>query len=477
MRRLLPLACLAALPILPSHGYAASETPAQLPKGAQIADYVGEDVMIPMRDGVKLHAEVWRPKAMNGKLPVLLQRSPYGFGMEKDTSSFAMEYRELAQEGFIFVLEDIRGRFGSEGQFVMLRPKARTADGVDESTDSYDTIDWIVKSLPGNNARVGVFGVSYLGWTTAMATINPHPALKAVSVQASPEDMYLGDDFHHNGAFRLQYGWEYAAALETDGRTIMPFNYGKDEPYSWFLGQHELASLDQRALGRTLPSWRDFVDHPNYDGFWRGRVTSAAMSAKVAVPDLIVAGWWDQEDFYGPLTIYRHQEKFDRDGHNFIVIGPWDHGGWMREKGERYGPFEFGFETGVYFRGQVETPWFRYWLKQEARSISPRHWSSKPEAISGGGMMPGRRARAYNGGNYICMRTVACHSCRPPRARMTARTGSSPTPRIRFHTGNRPSPRSLRNTAAGARGWRMIRRHLPSVRMCCHGKRNCWITM
>ncbi len=327
--------------------------------------------MIPMRDGVKLHAEVWRPKAMNGKLPVLLQRSPYGFGMEKDTGSFAMEYRELAQEGFIFVLEDIRGRFGSEGQFVMLRPKARTADGVDESTDSYDTIDWIVKSLPANNARVGVFGVSYLGWTTAMATINPHPALKAVSVQASPEDMYLGDDFHHNGAFRLQYGWEYAAALETDGRTITPFNYGKDEPYSWFLGQHELASLDQRALGRTLPSWRDFVDHPNYDGFWRGRVTSAAMSAKVAVPDLIVAGWWDQEDFYGPLTIYRHQEKFDRDGHNFIVIGPWDHGGWMREKGERYGPFEFGFETGVYFRGQVETPWFRYWLKQEGTLNQP----------------------------------------------------------------------------------------------------------
>ena len=338
----------------------------------ETAGYVGTEVMIPMRDGIKLHAEVWRPKDFKGPLPVLVQRSPYGFGFDKAKESFAMEYRELAQERFIFVLEDIRGRFGSEGTFVMLRPQATTAKGVDESTDSYDTIDWIVKSIPNNNGRVGVFGVSYLGWTTAMATINPHPALKAVSVQASPEDMFMGDDFHHNGAFRLQYGWEYAAALETDGRTLKPFNYGKDDPYSFLLRQDRLVDLDQRALNLRLPTWQNFAAHPNYDPFWKEQVTSARMSKPVAIPNLIVAGWWDQEDFYGPITIYARQKQSDPNGRNFIVIGPWDHGGWMREKGESYGPLAFGAETGVYFRAKAETPWFKHWLKQEGPLNQPR---------------------------------------------------------------------------------------------------------
>jgi uncharacterized protein len=368
---LLQLTLLAALQSV-AYGVTVTDNPAPLPPGAEIAGYVGRDVMIPMRDGVKLHAEVWRPKDFSGKLPVLVQRSPYGLGMAKDKESFAREYRELAKEQFIFVLEDIRGRFGSEGKFVMLRPEASTPNGIDESTDSYDTIDWIVKSVPDNNGRVGVFGVSYLGWTTAMATIKPHPALKAVSVQASPEDMYMGDDFHHNGAFRLQYGWEYAAALETDGHTLKPFNYGKDDPYSWLLKQDQLAGLDERALHLKLPTWQDFAAHPNYDRFWRARVTSSAMATPVKIPNLIVAGWWDQEDFYGPLTIYKRQRKADPDGRDFIVIGPWDHGGWMREEGERYGPLVFGSATGAYFRTQAETPWFKYWLKQEGKLDQPK---------------------------------------------------------------------------------------------------------
>lgn len=195
-------------------------TETHLPAGTKVGSYAGEDVMIPMRDGVRLHAQVWRPQGVSGRLPILLQRSPYGFKLERVSHSFDTEYAELAHEGFIFVLQDIRGRFGSEGTFVMLRPQATTPRGVDESTDTYDTIEWLLHSVPDNNGSVGVFGISYGGWTTAMATIHPHPALKAVSVQASPEDMFLGDDFHHNGAFRLEYAWEYAAALETDGRTV-----------------------------------------------------------------------------------------------------------------------------------------------------------------------------------------------------------------------------------------------------------------
>ncbi len=341
-----------------------------LPPGARIGDYVGQDVMIPMRDGVRLRAQIWRPAAAapGSKLPMLMQRSPYGFTLDRLKQSFVNEYQELAAEGFIFVLQDIRGRFGSEGEFVMLRPKTTSARGIDESTDTYDSIDWLTKSIPDNNGNVGVFGISYGGWTAAMATIDPHPALKAVSVQASPEDMFIGDDFHHNGAFRLQYGWEYSAALETDGRTLNLFDFGqdgKDDVYAWYLQQGVLAQLDRVHLKRTLPTWQNFVGHPNYDGFWREAVTTARMSSKVAVPNLIVAGWWDQEDFYGPLKIYQHQEKGDAQGRNFLVIGPWNHGGWARGAGSAYGPIELGSATSVFFRTEVQTRWFRHWLKNE----------------------------------------------------------------------------------------------------------------
>lgn len=342
-----------------------------LPTDARIGGYIGRDVMIPMRDGVRLRAQIWRPAAAAAgkKLPMLMQRSPYGFTLERLEQSFANEYQELAAEGFIFVLQDIRGRFASEGEFVMLRPQAVSERGIDESTDTYDSIAWLTRSVPDNNGNVGVFGISYGGWTAAMATINPHPALKAVSVQASPEDMFLGDDFHHNGAFRLQYGWEYSAALETDGRTLNPFDFGKDDVYAWYLRQGELAQLDQVHLKRVLPTWQNFAAHPNYDGFWREAVTSARLSAKVSVPNLIVAGWWDQEDFYGPLKIYQHQEKGDAQGdgkgRNFLVIGPWNHGGWARGDGSTYGPVELGSATSVFFRDEVQTRWFRYWLKEQ----------------------------------------------------------------------------------------------------------------
>lgn len=337
-----------------------------LPAGIRIADYVGQDVMIPMRDGVKLRAQIWRPANSAGKkLPMLMQRSPYGYKVERLEKLFADQFKELAAEGFIFVLQDIRGRFGSEGEFVMLRPRKTTPQGIDESTDTYDSIAWLTKSVPDNNGNVGVFGISYGGWTAAMATIEPHPALKAVSAQASPDDMFLGDDFHHNGAFRLQYGWEYSAALETDGRTMNPFNFGGGDVFDWYLQQGALAQLDRTHLQRTLPTWKNFVTHPNYDGFWREQVTTARLSPKVTIPNLIVAGWWDQEDFYGPLKMYQQQEKGDTHGRNFIVIGPWNHGGWSHGDGNTYGPVELGSATSAFFRNEVQARWFRYWLKNQ----------------------------------------------------------------------------------------------------------------
>lgn len=343
----------------------------KLPAGARIGNYVGSDVMIPMRDGVRLRAQVWRPIGVKGKLPVLLQRSPYGFSMQRLEASFRNEYKELAAEGFIFVLQDIRGRFASEGDFVMLRPGAKSAKGIDESTDTFDSLAWLSAKLPQYNGKAGIFGISYGGWTAAMAAIGPHRSLKAISVQASPEDMFVGDDFHHNGAFRLDYGWEYSAALETDGRTLNIFDFGKEDPYDWFLRQGSLAGLDRASLGRTLPTWQNFVENPDYNEFWKHSVTSAAMPARVAVPNLVVAGWWDQEDFYGPLKIYENQEKGDVHGRNFLVIGPWFHGGWARGDGRHYGPFDLGSPTSEYFREQVETRWFRYWLKGKGRLDQP----------------------------------------------------------------------------------------------------------
>ncbi|AJA07896.1 putative hydrolase [Sphingopyxis fribergensis] len=356
-------------------GGAAMVQPAASPPAAvapSLSEYEAQDVMIPMRDGVLLHAQVWRPKGHVGKLPILMTRSPYGFTKARiDTGlSKAGGYGELAEDKFIFVFQDIRGRFGSEGEFVNLRPLKKTADGIDEATDTYDSIDWLVKNLPGNNGKVGVFGVSYGGWTAAVATVNPHPALKAVTSQASPEDMFIGDDFLHNGAFRLDYAWSWVSALETDGRTMKAFDFGTDDAYDWYLKQSDLADMDRRLLGRSMPSWQNFVSHPNYDSFWRDSRTSHMMPAKVAVPNLIVAGWWDQEDFYGPMTIYANQEKGDDRGLNYLVVGPWNHGGW-RGEGSKYGPFELGGPTGQWFRTSVELPWFRYWLKGVGKLDQP----------------------------------------------------------------------------------------------------------
>ena len=358
-----PAAAIAAAPAAdPTHQVAA---------GTIIASYVGDDMMIPMRDGVKLHVQVWRPRDNHSPLPILMSRSPYGYSMAQVTSVLTTSYKELAADGFIFVLEDIRGRLGSEGSFVNLRPRKTIANGVDESTDTYDTIGWLVANLPANNGKAGVFGVSYGGWTAALATIDPHPALKAVSSQASPNDMFIGDDFLHNGAFRLDYAWSWVTALETDGRTMKPFDFGGEtDAYAWYLKQHDLATLDRQQLGTSMPSWQNFVSHPTYDAFWKTQRTTSSLARRVATPNLIVAGWYDQEDFYGPMSIYRSQERGDTKGMNYLVVGPWNHGGW-RGPGATYGPYDLGEATGAWYRSKVELPWFHYWLKGEGKLDQP----------------------------------------------------------------------------------------------------------
>jgi putative CocE/NonD family hydrolase len=323
--------------------------------------------MIAMRDGVKLNTQVFAPNNTDEKLPILILRTPYGIG-NLTSEQLAGAIPELTEDGYIVVQQDIRGRFKSEGQFVMLRqprdPKDKNA--IDESTDTYDTIEWLLKNVPNNNGRVGIAGTSYGAWLSVMAMLDPHPALKAVVEQASPADMFLGDDFHHNGAFRLSYGLEYTYMMESS-KEISDTTKLVDLPdaYNWYLQLGALSNANAKYFNGKLPTWNDFVDHPDYDAFWK-RQGFAPWLNKVTVPTLNVAGWWDQEDFYGPMKIYQLLERHDTDHKNFLVVGPWNHGGWSRSDGEKLGPVDFGSKTSEYYRRNVQARFLGYYLKDKA---------------------------------------------------------------------------------------------------------------
>ena len=322
------------------------------------------DVMIPMRDGVKLHTEIYSPRGTHEPLPILLVRTPYGTGDDVFGNSRQLgTYSEILADGYLFVIQDIRGRFGSEGEFVMLRPPRDRSDAkaIDESTDAYDTVDWLVKHVWGNNGRVGITGISYPGWLAEMAALDPHPAVRAVSEQASIADMFLGDDFHHNGAFRLSYGFEYSAMLETTKRNY-DFSFDQDDTYHWYLTLGPLSNANAKYFHGKLPTWNNFIAHPNYDEFWK-KQSLLSYVGEPKVPNLNVAGWWDQEDFYGPMEIYQLQEKYDPHHWNFLIAGPWNHGGWAHGDGATLGPVEFGSDTARDFRREIQAPWFGYWLK------------------------------------------------------------------------------------------------------------------
>jgi len=320
------------------------------------------EAMVPMRDGVKLHTSWYVPRTATGPLPIVFSRTPYG--IEGAANNFRFYYQALVREGYVFAFQDIRGRFGSEGTFVMQRkPDHRTAKGSDESTDAFDTIDWLIHNIPNNNGRVGMLGISYDGWTTAEALIDPHPALRAASPQASPDDMFLNDDFHHQGAFRFSYGFEYAVLTEASD-TNSNFDFGRYDTYDWYLELGPLSNANDRYLHGKLPSWNNFIAHPNHDTFWSDQAASTYLT-RTTVPTLNVAGWWDQEDFVGPIRIYESMEKHDSAGINFLVVGPWNHGGWAGGPGRRLGNVDFGSNTGEYFRDSVQAPFFAYYLKDK----------------------------------------------------------------------------------------------------------------
>ncbi len=321
-----------------------------------------QQVMIPMRDGVRLQTVILTPAGATGPLPILLRRTPYGVpanGNIPVTGSL----KELARDGYIFVVQNLRGRFQSEGTFE-LTSRADLSDpkATSETTDAYDTIEWLVKNVPNNNGKVGIFGVSYDGLTAAMTLLHPHPALKAISEQASPADQWMNDDDHRYGALRESYAFEYAVLEQADKNANTNFRFEIYDTYDWYLKLGPLSNINRNHLHESIPYWNSIVAHPDYDAFWKAEAWVTQVKG-ATVPNLNVAGFWDQEDPWGPWQIYRRSEQHDPDRVNHIVAGPWFHGQWHAPKAEAIGLIPFGgHDTATEFREKFEAPWFRYWL-------------------------------------------------------------------------------------------------------------------
>jgi putative CocE/NonD family hydrolase len=326
-------------------------------------EYTLQEEMIPVRDGAKLHVVILRPlgsEKSGPALPFLIQRTPYG--AEHATSErINMAKPELVESGYIFVFCDIRGRYKSEGTFVMNRPIVahHSKQDVDETTDTRDTIDWLLKHVPNNSGKVGVLGVSYPGFLAMMAGIDAHPAVKAISPQAPMTNVWKGDDFFHNGAFRETYGFDYVQQLEAQ-KTDVPAD-SKEDQYNFFLEHGNFAGAAESAKISHLPTTKIFLTQPAYTKFWQDMAVESHLT-KVEVPTLEVGGWWDQEDMWGTQAEYAALKPHDKKGEVFMVLGPWNHGGWGGP-GKTLGAVDFGQPTGEEYRKTIEFPFFEKYLK------------------------------------------------------------------------------------------------------------------
>ena len=320
-----------------------------------------QEVMVPVRDGVHLQTVILAPIDQPGPLPILFERTPYGVP-SKAPNHIPTHLKELSSDGYIYVFQNLRGRFKSEGVFnLSSQVDLKDPKATNETTDAYDSIDWLIKNVPNNNGKVGMFGVSYDGLTTAMTLLHPHPALKAVSEQASPVDQWMNDDMHRYGALRESYGVEYSVLEQADKNTNTNFKFETYDTYQWYLDLGPLSNVNAKYLHGSIPFWNSMVDHPDYDDFWKKEDWVGQLHAST-VPNLNVAGFWDQEDPWGPWQIFRHALESDPDHTAFMVAGPWFHGEWQSPKGDSIGILPFGHDTAREFREQIEAPFFRYYL-------------------------------------------------------------------------------------------------------------------
>ena len=341
------------------------------------AHYTKYEFRIPMRDGKKLFTSVYAPKDLNTAYPIMLDRTPYSvapYGSDNFKTALGPS-EKFAREGFIFVYQDVRGRFLSEGDFVNMTPHKAVKRGpqdTDESTDTYDTIDWLIKNLPRNNGKVGMWGISYPGFYTSAGIIDAHPALKAASPQAPIADWFTGDDFHHNGTlylphmFRFFSGFGHPRPVPTlppaPGTT--PTVLTQEDGYSFFLGLGPLSNVNEKYFKNDVPFWTEMTQHGTYDEFWQARnLLPHLKNIKPAV--LTVGGWFDAEDLFGALNTYKQIEKNSPGATNMLVMGPWFHGGWSRSDGDSLGRVQFGSKTAVFYRDEIEFPFFNHWLKDK----------------------------------------------------------------------------------------------------------------
>ena len=277
---------------------------------AQSPEFKYQKVMIPVRDGVKLETVIMTPANATAPLPILFRRTPYGvpataLGLANGS------LKELARDGYIFVVQNLRGRFGSEGTFELSsKADIENPKATSETSDAYDSIDWLVKNVANNNGKVGMFGVSYDGLTSAMTLLRPHPALKAISEQASPADQWMNDDDHRYGALRESYAFEYAVYEQADKNANTHFDFETYDTYSWYLALGPLSNINAKYLHGKIPYWNSIVEHPDYDAFWKDEAWVTQVKGAF-VPNLNVAGFWDQEDPWGPWEIYRRSEASD----------------------------------------------------------------------------------------------------------------------------------------------------------------------
>ncbi|MFN0177855.1 MAG: CocE/NonD family hydrolase [Gemmatimonadales bacterium] len=339
------------------------------------ATYDRRDAMIPMRDGVRLFTTIYTPKdPSRGPYPILLTRTPYGTDTYLFTIGPSVDFEE---EGFIFVFQDVRGKYQSEGDFVDVRPfkTAKRGTEIDEASDSYDTIEWLLANAASHNGKVGVWGISYLGFYSTMAALSGHPALAAVSPQAPVTDWFLGDDWRHNGALFLHDAFDFIAIFgqprpKPTRERVPPFNYGTPDGYQFFLRDGSLADLSARHLGDRIPFWNDIRRHSTYDAFWKAR-TPLPHLTNVKPAILTVGSWFDAEDVWGTVNVYRAIERQNPGASNALVMGPWFHGQWWFDEGSQLGEVRWGAKTSEDYHRNILLPFFNYHLKGKGDGRTP----------------------------------------------------------------------------------------------------------
>ncbi|HET7208512.1 MAG TPA: CocE/NonD family hydrolase [Terriglobales bacterium] len=370
-----------ALLLLFAAVFAGAQEPKQPPKFDVRAHYTKYEYRIPMRDGARLFTAVYVPKDASHPYPFLFTRTPYSVAPygEDHYPEHLGPSEDFENSGFIFVHQDARGRWMSEGKWREMTPHIdhpQSKTDVDESTDAYDTIEWLLKNVPNNNGRVGIWGISYLGFYTAASIIDSHPAIKAASPQAPVTDLYMDDDAYHGGAFMLAANFDFYAFFKPQEKVAppprdrIPVDFGTEDGYQFFLNMGPLSNADRLFFKGSNPLWNDQVAHTTYDSYWKQRSLPPHLH-NIHCAVLTVGGWFDAEDLEGPLSVFRTVGKNNAGIYNGLVMGPWVHGGWDFFQGESLGHVHFDAKTSDYFHKEIELPFFEQYLKAENPSKLP----------------------------------------------------------------------------------------------------------